>query len=255
MTSLKSYTIGLVFVVMFLVAANVRADVLTGMGHADMPRYIVQLDKAWKYADGINVEDTSKEDTFRVFCSDLYTFTSDDFSGTGQSYKSVFLANSTFHTDLQKSQLQSLFDHVYTKAFNDDYSMNDPLYASIFQIAVWEIVHDSGNLSATSGNIQLTGAATLNANGKHYIDNNAFANIQSTLGQWYEAILNDSWDVLGYEYDPVTLTVWLAEGGSNVSQTFVGVNLSSVATPEPATLAIIGLGLAGLGLARRRITK
>jgi len=73
----------------------------------------------------------------------------------------------------------------------------------------------------------------------------------------------------GTENDSVYMLAWEdlhlygANGGSNADwdfQDFVVIltNVtpdSAYATPEPATLAIIGLGLAGLGLARRRMTK
>jgi hypothetical protein len=61
------------------------------------------------------------------------------------------------------------------------------------------------------------------------------------------------------DYVDYDLTVYVAEGGKTVSQTLISVTgspnrepfESTTATPEPATMLIFGLGLAGLGFARR----
>ncbi|MDR3234818.1 MAG: PEP-CTERM sorting domain-containing protein [Planctomycetaceae bacterium] len=209
------------------------------------------------YTDGVQLKDVDTNDAYRLFCTDLYTYTSSDFSsGAGQVYNPVSLADSMFHTDVQKVQLQSLFDHVYTKAFNADYSVKDDLYANIFQLAVWEIANDTAsNLSLRDGDIAITKALVIkqgpNGENLNYWDNAVYNTALNTLDSWFDAIINDNWAAIGYDEDRVNLTVYMAEGGTSASQTFIGVAVA----PEPATMLILGLGIVGLGLARKRKRK
>ena len=250
-------TIAILGLATLFTAPVVKADIFVGLerDRSTWPQYAPRLNGgASQWGDGLLLREIENNDTLRVFCADFYTSVSDHFYGEGQAYVSGSLAASDLYTDLQKAQLQSLFDHVYTKAYNDDYSLNDPLFSSIFTVAVWEIIHDNGNLDRTSGNIRLTGGSTVQTGG--YNPNTAAFNlIGSTLDIWYDAILNDSWDSYGYDYDPVNLTLWVAEGGNHISQTFIGVDQRPAVVPEPATLAVLGLGLAGLGLVRVRRRK
>jgi len=153
---------------------------------------------------------------------------------------------------LQKTQIQSLFDHVYAQAFRDDYSVNNAFYASLFQFALWEITNEiQGNLSLRDGDLRLGNVAPLGADGKYVYDPALRELALDTLDSWFFAILNDSWDTIGYAEQKVNLTMYIAEGGTHVSQTFIGAEYSSSSTPEPATIAVVGLGLAGLALIRR----
>ncbi|MDR3183763.1 MAG: PEP-CTERM sorting domain-containing protein [Planctomycetaceae bacterium] len=236
---------------------NVYAERLVSNSRDTLPAFKFQLTSQLGarngYTDGVHVKDVDTNNAYRLFCTDLYTYTSSSYSnGVGQVYNPALLADSVFHTDAQKVQLQSLFDHVYTKAFNADYSAKNDLYANIFQLAVWEIANDTaGNLSLRDGDIFLTGALILQPNGSSYSSSNSsdvYKEALDTLDSWFDAIINDSWAALGYDEDRVTLTVYVAEGGRSASQTFMGVAVA----PEPATMLIFGLGIVGLGLARRR---
>jgi hypothetical protein len=230
-----------------------QPDSLLKFNYQVVTKYMSPLTEA----DGIKVYDKDADIAYRVFCTDLFTSTSRSFSsGGGQKYNPVALELSTFHSDTQKAQLQSLFDHVYTKAFNADYSYNDPFYASIFNLAVWEIVHEtSGALSLESGDLYIRQAYERMVGTDeriHNVPNAKFlAKALATTADWFDAILNGSWEDYGYSEDKVNLTVWIAEGGTKVSQTFIGV----APTPEPATMLILGLGITGLGIARRRMAK
>ncbi|MDR3181624.1 MAG: hypothetical protein LBT89_01680, partial [Planctomycetaceae bacterium] len=141
-----------------LCSVNVYAERLASDPSQTNPAFYFALKTATlgninQYTDGIHLKDVDTNDAYRLFCTDLYTYVSSDFtSGVGQVYNPVALSDSIFHTDTQKAQLQSLFDHVYTKAFNADYSVKNGAYANIFQLAVWEIANDTAsNLDLRDG--------------------------------------------------------------------------------------------------------
>ncbi|MDR0520517.1 MAG: hypothetical protein LBH00_01550, partial [Planctomycetaceae bacterium] len=255
MKTLMTFTVAVAALVVFS-TASLFADTLVGRptenqlsGQFKFTVFGGGAAPGGRYTDGQYVTDLDTNTDFRVFCIDLSTPTSNAMnSGIGQVYQTMSLADadSAFYSDLQKLQLQSLFDHVYTKAYNDDYTPNNPLYASIFQLAVWEIVHEtSGKLDITSGSVGMWALQEWNqeagrweAHNNTYWDPNKQAWVAAgyqtqaskdywatyyVLRDWFDAVTNNKWDAYGYEEDHVDLTVLVAEGGRDKSQTLIGV--------------------------------
>ncbi|GHT30812.1 hypothetical protein FACS1894214_1360 [Planctomycetales bacterium] len=253
------------FATIIFAANSAKADVLfrTGGDTYDGPFGFQLVNKGeakWTVGhEGIGVGNKDDNSIFNVMCSDLNTFTSPEFadSNAGQSYNRVALNDSTFHSANQKQQLQSLYDHVYWKAFDQDYGVIDPAYAAMFQLAVWEIMNDSSDtLSLRNGDLYITDFYNTNADRTGWGTHMSTAQQEQLLAMsdaWFNAIINDSWDLIGYSENKSNLTVWVAEGGTDSSQTFIGV----APTPEPATMLIFGLGMAGFaaGKLRNRIKK
>jgi len=133
-----------------------------------------------------------------------------------------------------------------------------------FPLDIWETSNsgtcDPGAATSPAGTVVGTGP-----NGNDFVSNgvsvsqcdDAFAFGGASTNSAFNYLGEDYIIALGGFYDNVgalTETFWSPEGSENIG--FVRFDIQTAPVPEPATLALIGLGLAGLGFsARRRIQK
>jgi hypothetical protein len=198
---------------------------------------------------------TTEQKDFLLFCGDFFTSTTAAYgSAAGQEYNAFAMSSSAidFYSDTQKSRIDDLFGHSYASAFDLDGNILNSVYAQAIQLSIWSILHEeTDNYNILDGSFRLT--------------SNYSMDVVNATNSLLGAVIGDiDWSTLGMDaFVDYDLTVYVAEGGKTVSQTLISVTGSpnrepvegSNATPEPTTMLIMGLGLAGLGLARARRMK
>ena len=223
------YVVGLALAVLFLVATNVRADAVNSVNwYNDRDTYMNTVASSdWAFGAFQQLGDNKSPRTWN------FTMTNDVIHSTGTLTMSNFNGAGGLMQAPQGSSGTMTFWHNSANMYNisfGDADFVDSFYMSVAPHSSW------------SAAIHFVVTATYQLDGMEYTTdeitldmNNAFFGIALEAGAHLTEI-----------------NFWSTGTPNNGYKVEAGLGGKPNAVPEPATLAILGLGLAGLVAARRR---
>lgn len=258
--------------VVWMVSVSAKADIISG--RLDSNYFISNYwhpQGNWNNNTGSGAyygeNKTTGQKDLMFFCLDPQTNVKSGFSSTGINYSIVTSfddATGGKLTEAKKSAIISLIEHVYKPMMGLETTNNKlfDFYQAAFQEVVWEIIMET-QVTVTDNQIVAglalsNGDWTCTVGGVYgsaiYANNAAGADValKSLTDQWFSGIMTGAWAAEFAETALYEITYFAASG--NASQPFFAITgeAASAATPEPASMLIMGIGLAGAALLRRK---